>query len=87
MSGGVQSLNRALDVLEAVAARGGRSAVGEIATAAGLPVPTTHRLLRTLEHFRGDKSRTAQALGISVKTVYNHLTRHQDAGMEQLDPA
>lgn len=48
MSGGVQSLNRALDVLEAVAARGGRSAVGEIAADASLPVPTTHRLLRTL---------------------------------------
>ena len=48
MGGGVQSLNRALDVLESVAARGGRSAVGEIAADAGLPVPTTHRLLRTL---------------------------------------
>jgi IclR family acetate operon transcriptional repressor len=48
MTGGVQSLNRALDVLEVVAARGGRLAVGEIAAGAGLPVPTTHRLLRTL---------------------------------------
>lgn len=46
--GGVQSLHRALDLLEVVAARGGRSAVGEIAADAGLPVPTTHRLLRTL---------------------------------------
>ncbi|MFD1946419.1 IclR family transcriptional regulator [Nocardioides aestuarii] len=44
----MQSLHRALDVLEAVAARGGRSTIGEIATGAGLPVPTTHRLLRTL---------------------------------------
>lgn len=48
MTGGVQSLNRALDVLEAIAARGGRLPVGEIAAATGLPVPTTHRLLRTL---------------------------------------
>ena len=48
MTVGVQSLHRALDVLEVVAARGGRLAVGEIAAAAGLPVPTTHRLLRTL---------------------------------------
>ena len=55
----------------------------------GTPLEVVERemLLRTLKHFRGDKSRTAQALGISVKTVYNHLTRHQDAGMEQLDPA
>ncbi len=44
----MQSLHRALDLLEVVAARGGRLAVGEIATGAGLPVPTTHRLLRTL---------------------------------------
>ena len=44
----MQSLHRALDVLEAVAAHGGRLPVGEIAAAAGLPVPTTHRLLRTL---------------------------------------
>jgi IclR family acetate operon transcriptional repressor len=48
MTGGVQSLHRALDVLEAVATRGGQLPVGEIATATGLPVPTTHRLLRTL---------------------------------------
>ena len=46
--GGVQSLHRALDVLEVLAARGGQLAIGEIATGAGLPVPTTHRLLRTL---------------------------------------
>lgn len=45
---GVQSLHRALDVLEALAARGGQLAVGELAPLTGLPVPTTHRLLRTL---------------------------------------
>lgn len=47
-AGGVRSLHRALDVLEAVAARGGQLPVGEVAAATGLPVPTTHRLLRTL---------------------------------------
>lgn len=47
-AGGVQSVHRALDLLEVVAARGGRLSVGDLATEAGLPVPTTHRLLRTL---------------------------------------
>jgi IclR family acetate operon transcriptional repressor len=46
--GGVQSLHRALDVVEVVAAEGGHLTIGEIATATGLPLPTTHRLLRTL---------------------------------------
>jgi IclR family acetate operon transcriptional repressor len=46
--GGVQSVHRALDVLEAVAAAGGRMSIGEIAVAADVPLPTAHRLLRTL---------------------------------------
>ena len=45
---GVQSLHRALDLVEVVAAHGGHLTIGEIATATGLPLPTTHRLLRTL---------------------------------------
>ncbi len=45
---GVQSVHRSLDVLEVVAARGGVLSIGEIADAAGVPLPTTHRLLRTL---------------------------------------
>ena len=45
---GVQSVNRALDLLEVVAARGGQLAIGEIAAATRLPLPTIHRLLRTL---------------------------------------
>ena len=46
--GGVQSVHRALAVVEVVAAEGGHLTIGEIATATGLPLPTTHRLLRTL---------------------------------------
>jgi IclR family acetate operon transcriptional repressor len=45
---GVQSVHRALDVLEVVAARGGTLTIGEIATLTGIPLPTAHRLLRTL---------------------------------------
>ncbi len=47
-SGGVQSVGRVLDVLEAVAAAGGDLSISEIAAACGLPVPTIHRLVRTL---------------------------------------
>jgi IclR family acetate operon transcriptional repressor len=47
-AGGVQSVHRALDLLEVVAARGGTLTIGEIAALTGIPLPTTHRLLRTL---------------------------------------
>lgn len=46
--GGVQSVQRAFDLLEIVVAGGGEMAIGEISTASGLPLPTIHRLLRTL---------------------------------------
>ncbi len=47
-TGGVQSVNRAFDLLEIVASGGGQMAIGEIATATDIPLPTIHRLLRTL---------------------------------------
>lgn len=47
-SGGVQSVQRALDLIEIVAERGGQLPIGEIASLAGLAIPTAHRLLRTL---------------------------------------
>lgn len=47
-SGGVQSVGRVFDVLEALAAAGGESSISEMASACGLPVPTIHRLARTL---------------------------------------
>jgi len=45
---GVQSVDRALDVLEALAAHGGEAGLSEIAATTGLPYGTIHRLLRTL---------------------------------------
>jgi IclR family transcriptional regulator, acetate operon repressor len=45
---GVQSVNRALDVLEALAAAGGTASLTDLAAACGLPVPTLHRLASTL---------------------------------------
>lgn len=46
--GGVQSLHRSLDLVEVVAARGGHLTIGEIAAATDVPLPTVHRLLRTM---------------------------------------
>jgi len=45
---GVQSVHRALDVLESLGALGGAASIADLATATGLPLPTVHRLLRTL---------------------------------------
>jgi len=44
----VQSVHRALDVLDCFSTSGTHMPVGKIAEAAGLPAPTTHRILRTL---------------------------------------
>jgi IclR family acetate operon transcriptional repressor len=46
--GGVQSVSRVLDVLEVVANAGGQMSLSEIAAASGVPLPTIHRLARTL---------------------------------------
>ena len=44
----MQSLHRALDVLEGFAAVGGTASLSDVATACGLPLPTVHRLASTL---------------------------------------
>ena len=45
---GVQSVERAFELLEIMASAGGSMALGELATHAELPQPTIHRLVRTL---------------------------------------
>ncbi|MCP2257346.1 transcriptional regulator, IclR family [Streptoalloteichus tenebrarius] len=47
-SGGVQSLERAFHLLERLADAGGEAGLSELAAASGLPLPTIHRLVRTL---------------------------------------
>lgn len=47
-SGGVQSVERAFHLLEVLADAGGVSTLSDLATASGLPMPTIHRLIRTL---------------------------------------
>lgn len=46
--GGVQSLERAFDLLERMADAGGEVGLSELAGSSGLPLPTIHRLMRTL---------------------------------------
>lgn len=45
---GVQVVERVFDILEIMAARGGGVAISDLAAESGLPLPTIHRLLRTL---------------------------------------
>jgi DNA-binding NtrC family response regulator len=39
-------------------------------------------LLKTLAYFNNDKTRTAEALGISLKTIYNRLARYENGRKE-----
>ncbi|RZU63104.1 IclR family transcriptional regulator [Zhihengliuella halotolerans] len=47
-SSGVQSVERAFDLLELIARAGGECTLSELAEQTPLPLPTIHRLLRTL---------------------------------------
>lgn len=61
------------------AAVDGTSASG--APGVGAPMVQVERqhILNTLDHFEGNKKKTAEALGISVKTLYNRLKQYRDA--------
>ena len=85
-SGGVQSVHRALDLLEVVAARGGTLTIGEIAAATGVPLPTAHRLLRTLVD-RGYMRQTADrryALGFRLVPLGASASSMVGAGTERV---
>lgn len=45
---GVQSIRRAFDLLQAIADHGGPVSVSTLATASALPLPTVHRMLKTM---------------------------------------
>lgn len=68
VSGGVQSVDRALDILEALAAADRPLGVSEIAELTGLAQGTAHRLLRALQsrgYVRHDATRK-YALGVAA---------------------
>lgn len=45
----------------------------------GLPLEQVERshILKTLDHFQGNKTKAAQSLGITIKTLYNKLHRYE----------
>jgi DNA-binding NtrC family response regulator len=47
---------------------------------AGMSIREVEKTLieKTLEHFDGNKKMTAEALGISLKTLYNRLVEYED---------
>jgi IclR family acetate operon transcriptional repressor len=47
-TGGVQSVERTFDLLELLAEAGGSLGLSQLAESSGLPLPTIHRLMRTL---------------------------------------
>ena len=47
-NGGVQSVERTFELLELMADAGGEVALSQLATSSGLPLPTIHRIMRTL---------------------------------------
>ena len=77
--GGVQSVERALDILEFVSRAEGELGVSEIGDAVGLSAGTVHRLLATLSS-RGyvyrNKETRRYALGLKALTM-STLTREQ----------
>ena len=52
---------------------------GQLSVWVGTPLAEAQReiILATLAHFDGDKRRTADALGVSLKTLYNRLEAYQ----------
>lgn len=72
----IQSVRRALRLLEVVAERDGRAHAKELARATGLPLPTTYHLLRTLTH-EGYLQRLddgSYVLGHRIDVVRSHGT-------------
>lgn len=76
-TGGVQSIERAFGLLESMADLGGIASISDLATALGLPLPTVHRLIRTLVdlgYVRQEPSRK-YALGPRLLRLGDHAGR------------
>jgi DNA-binding NtrC family response regulator len=57
---------------------------GQLQAPVGTPLDDVVKAhtMATLEHFDGNKKRTAEALGISLKTLYNRLHRYEEEEQE-----
>jgi DNA-binding IclR family transcriptional regulator len=77
----VQSVDRTLDVLEALASRRGATGISEVAGIVGLHVSTVHRLLATLVdrgYVRQDPESSKYHLGSRVFTLASAADLHLD---------
>jgi DNA-binding IclR family transcriptional regulator len=77
----VQSVDRTLDVLEALATRRGASGISELSQLVGLHVSTVHRLLATLVdrgYVRQDPDSSRYHLGSRIFTLANAADLHLD---------
>jgi IclR family acetate operon transcriptional repressor len=68
-SGGVQSIERAFDLLEMLADAGGALGLSELANASGLPLPTVHRLMRTLVNRGYVRQETSRRYTLGSKLI------------------
>ncbi|MCW8971169.1 MAG: helix-turn-helix domain-containing protein, partial [Rhodospirillales bacterium] len=80
-SGQVQSLSRALSILDALAQNEGGLTLTEIAHTVTLAPSTTHRLLTTLQqerHVRFDRDRGLWQVGVQAFVIGNAFIRSRD---------
>jgi IclR family transcriptional regulator, acetate operon repressor len=66
---GVQSVERAFDVLEALAGSGGELSLSEIAAVTGMPGGSIHRLIRTLVRLGYVRQEPTRRYGLAVGLV------------------
>ena len=73
----------------AAGATGGGHVPGSLSFTPGMPLASLERamILASVEHFGGDKKRAAEALGISVKTLYVRLREYRAGGSLDVEPA
>ena len=72
----MQSLERALDVLEALSSSHGGIGVSELAIKTGLSKTTTHRILQTLATRGYAEKNSFRRLRVRVATVYPDESAH-----------
>lgn len=80
-SGQVQSLCRALSILNVIAEEERGLTMTDIAGRAGLPLSTTHRLLTTLQHerfVRFDNDHSKWVMGVQAFIIGNAFVRSRD---------
>jgi len=80
-SGQVQSLCRALSILNVIADEDHGMTMTDISQRAGLPMSTTHRLLTTLQHeryVRYDNDQSVWKMGVQAFIIGNSFVRSRD---------